>query len=444
MTLLLDLADAARKSGLKVVELQGWKTNYSNGGFDPKGSLDHHTGSYDDIADAADDLSYAKWLAFTGRADLDPPLCNLALSAECVVYVCSSGNANHAGRARASGPMPAASDGNAIYIGTEAMNSGSQGWGSKGVDAHGQPVTQGEALARLDAALANHYGWPASHVRGHKETSVTGKVDPGLMDMDAQRAKVAGYMKKPVVKTKAMSSNLVFTLHADDFETALRRVLADDPDICALQEVLRANGKDGILNRVCKDLGYAWARAKDGEPVLWKISRYGKTPRWVRPVVLARGEFVGHLPGRKDRLGPSIATEVGLNDLLTGRIVVAIDYHMTAEIQDVRGGGGYKKDLKHRLRVLRHKREKRRLGRRGRAHLKKGRVTRLLGDSNFSGMEIGGFVNCWVGHQPPPHGTLQGRPVDIVFDEHRSDDLDTIPTRSDHDTLVVTYTEERG
>jgi hypothetical protein len=130
-------------------------------------------------------------MAFTGRDDLDPPLCNLALSAEGVVYVCSSGNANHAGQARATGPMPAASDGNALYVGIEAMNSGSQGWDSKGIDADGNEVTQGEAYARLCAALCEHYDWPASHVRAHRETSVTGKPDPGLLDMDDHRADVA-------------------------------------------------------------------------------------------------------------------------------------------------------------------------------------------------------------------------------------------------------------
>lgn len=194
--LLTDLADAARKSGLKVVELPGWKTNYSAGGFDPLGILNHHTGSYDSLTDADNDLDYAKWMAFTGRPDLDPPLCNLSLSAECVVYVCASGNANHAGEAKASGPMPAASDGNAIYIGVEAMNSGSQGWDSEGEDADGNPVTQGEALARLNAALCDHYrerfagGFTADHCRGHKETSVTGKWDPGLLDMDSFRHQI--------------------------------------------------------------------------------------------------------------------------------------------------------------------------------------------------------------------------------------------------------------
>lgn len=195
--LLTDLADACRKSGLRVVELPGWRSNISGGSFDPAGVLCHHTGSFDAIADAADDDEYARWLAFVGRSDLPAPLCNLALSAESVVYVCSSGNANHAGQARPSGPMGAASDGNALYVGIEAMNSGSQGWGSKGRDADGNEVTQGEGYARLCAALCGHYGWPASHVRAHRETSVTGKPDPGLLNMDDFRADVARHIDNP-------------------------------------------------------------------------------------------------------------------------------------------------------------------------------------------------------------------------------------------------------
>jgi hypothetical protein len=189
--LLTDLAAVARTSGLRVIELEGWRSNISAGAFNPKGVLCHHTGSFDEIGDTSSDLAYARWLAFTGRDDLPPPLCNLALSAESVVYVCSAGNANHAGEARASGPMPAASDGNSLYVGIEAMNSGSQGWGSVGTDAQGVKVTQREGYARLCAALCRGYGWSASHVRAHRETSVTGKPDPGLLAMDPFRADVA-------------------------------------------------------------------------------------------------------------------------------------------------------------------------------------------------------------------------------------------------------------
>ena len=236
--------------------------------------------------------------------------------------------------------------------------------------------------------------------------------------------------------TVVASSNLVFTLSDAAFEAGLRKVLADQPDICALQEAL--NHRDNVIRRVCDDLGYDFAAAKGGEPILWKTSRYRF--RSVHGVRLARAEFVGHLPGRKDRLPASIATEVCLDDLASkhpdGSVTDVIDYHLTAEIQDVRGGGGYKKDAAHRLRVRRHKREKRRLGKRARMHQRRGRTVHPCGDGNYSGMTLGGFVNCWEGRHG---GTLQGRPVDIIFGARKPSKLWTIETASDHDSLIVTY-----
>ncbi len=184
---LNDLAAAARKSGLRVVELPGWKKRgrpASSGGFNPRGVLCHHTGGESDGRD------YVEWMAYQGRADLPAPLCQLALSRSGIVYVVAGGRANHGGTAKKTGPMPAG-DANYLYVGIEAMNTGSEGWGTKGEDAAGNTITQGEAYARLCAALCDHYGWPASHVRAHRETSVTGKWDPGGLDMDTFRARVA-------------------------------------------------------------------------------------------------------------------------------------------------------------------------------------------------------------------------------------------------------------
>lgn len=205
--MLLDLDEAVAKSGLSFTTLDGWRSNASAGGEDYKGVSIHHTGGYDDIFDTSSDLTYAKQMAFDGRPDLDPPLCNLALSAECHVFVCAAGNANGVGQAKASGPMPAFSDGNRHYIVIEAMNSGTQGWGSKGHLRDGTEITQYEAYVRLCAALCLHYGWTAAVVRAHYETSVTGKWDPGdpkgikfhgqrVMDMDKFRVDVAWMMNQ--------------------------------------------------------------------------------------------------------------------------------------------------------------------------------------------------------------------------------------------------------
>lgn len=172
--MLRDLANACRKSGLTVVEIPGWGNRTRPGSFSPRGVLCHHTGG------SSDSRTYVDWMTYTGRPDLPAPLCQLALSRTGVVYVCAAGRANHGGTAKATGPMPSG-DANTLYIGIEAMNTGSEGWSDR----------QRDAYARLCAALCKHYGWPATHVRAHRETSVTGKWDPGLLDMDDFRADVA-------------------------------------------------------------------------------------------------------------------------------------------------------------------------------------------------------------------------------------------------------------
>lgn len=179
---LTDLADVLVDAGLSVVEVSGWKTRgrpASTGGFDPRGIVVHHTGG------TADTDAYVNWMTLDGRTDLPAPLCQLALSRRGTVYVCAAGRANHAGTARATGPMPATSDGNGMYLGIEAMNTGSEGWSPAQYDAY----------VAMCAALCNHYGWPATHVRAHRETSTTGKWDPGLLDMDKFRNDIATRME---------------------------------------------------------------------------------------------------------------------------------------------------------------------------------------------------------------------------------------------------------
>lgn len=200
MVLLTDLADVLRTTGRPVIEMRGWKINYHSGAFDPQGNLWHHTGSYDAMADAANDLDYAKWLAFTGRADLAAPLCNVSISAEGVYYVCSAGRAYHAGDAKASGPVPSG-NGNGLYIGWECMNSGSQGWGD----------AQYGAMVDGAVATSKHYRWSAEANRAHKETSLTGKWDPGQLSMDKFRTDIK----------KAMNSE------RDWFDMASKKELAE-------------------------------------------------------------------------------------------------------------------------------------------------------------------------------------------------------------------------
>lgn len=179
MALPLDLPDRLRAAGLTVVVLPGWHIRgrpATTGGFDPVGVLWHHTGG------SSDSREYVEWMTYTGRPEngLPAPLCQLAISRGGIVYVCAAGRANHAGKAQASGTV-AAGDGNELYVGVECLNTGSEGWGRAQYDAM---VITGRVLGDLLGCTPNAQ-------RGHRETSVTGKWDPGLLDLDRFRTDLA-------------------------------------------------------------------------------------------------------------------------------------------------------------------------------------------------------------------------------------------------------------
>jgi hypothetical protein len=180
-----------RDAGLKVKETDGWQNRgrpASTGGFDPVGVLCHHTATSKSTPNAN-----VEKLLINGRSDLPGPLCHLGLQRDGTVVVIAAGRANHAGTAKKSGSV-AAGDGNTLYIGIEAYNSGT---GEPWSDA------QYDAYVLLCAVLSTKITKSSVQtVRGHKETSVTGKIDP-TFPMDAFRTKVGAKMKQltgPVAK----------------------------------------------------------------------------------------------------------------------------------------------------------------------------------------------------------------------------------------------------
>lgn len=184
MRLPANTAALLRAAGLTVVEVDGWETRgrpASTGGFAPVGVLCHHTATSQASSDAA-----VIRLLVMGRSDLPGPLCHFGLGRSGTVYVIASGRANHAGRAKASGTV-AAGDGNSLYIGVEAFNDGrGEPW----------PSAQYDAYALLCAVLSKKItGNSVNTVRAHKETSVTGKIDP-TFSMDAFRSRVAAAMER--------------------------------------------------------------------------------------------------------------------------------------------------------------------------------------------------------------------------------------------------------
>lgn len=185
-----NLPEILRAAGLTVVEHDGWETRgrpASTGGFAPVGVLCHHTATKKSVPNAN-----VIALLIRGRSDLPGPLCNMGLDRAGVVHMIAAGRANHAGKAKASGTVKAG-DGNQLYIGIEAFNDGvGEPW----------PAVQMSAYALLCATLSTEVTHNSSEtVRGHKETSVTGKIDP-TFSMPQFRVKVKAAMTKTPAKPK--------------------------------------------------------------------------------------------------------------------------------------------------------------------------------------------------------------------------------------------------
>ena len=184
MVYLTDMADVLRRAGLKVVEIPGWKTRGRPGDFAPIGVLCHHTGSAN--TGLSKEYGYANWMATVGRDDLPAPLAQLGLGRSGIFYVLAAGRANHAGRCKPIAGLQAYAgrdygDGNAQLVGIEAMNNGSEGW----------TAAQYRAYVRGCAALNAAYGFPVKRTLAHRETSLSGKPDPGGINMTTFRSQVA-------------------------------------------------------------------------------------------------------------------------------------------------------------------------------------------------------------------------------------------------------------
>lgn len=177
MAWLTDLADACRKSGLRVVEVHGWQTR----GHGPLVRLSsitcHHTATPAGSVGAAGSRDYPTLrVVRDGHGSLDGPLSQLGLGRDGTVYVIAAGKAYHAG-AVAHGWQS-----NSEALGIEAEHPGGNApW----LDV------QYRAYVRLVAALVKHYEIPVDRVLGHKEIAIPrGRKSDPTFDMDAFRRDV--------------------------------------------------------------------------------------------------------------------------------------------------------------------------------------------------------------------------------------------------------------
>lgn len=174
------LADACRDAGLRVVEVQGWRTRGSET-FTPRGLVLHHT-----AGPAKGDMPSLS-LIVSGRADLPGPLANFGLGRSGTVYVVAAGRANHAGAGGWRGLS-----GNASVWGIEAENTGvGEPW----------PAAQLDAYHLLAAVLAERTPFDPALICAHREWAPTRKIDPTGIDPAAFRARVAELLEDDMALT---------------------------------------------------------------------------------------------------------------------------------------------------------------------------------------------------------------------------------------------------
>lgn len=323
---LTNLADVLRAEGLKVEEVYGWKTRgrpKSAGGFDPVGVACHHTATYKGTPDRN-----VVQLLVNGRPDLPGPLCQLGLGRDGTVYVIAAGRGNHAGSAKSSGTV-AAGDGNSLYIGIEAFNDGrGEPW----------PQVQYDAYVKLCAVLCLKVtGNSVNTVRGHKEISLTGKIDP-TFDMDRFRTAVAAMTKpepKPEPEPVLTADIRVATWNIGDGKGKVRDLhnIARDADVIALQEA-GDRGKE-LAAFLVRHPFWAMYRPNDAPgqaslPFLYRRLLFEVVGSYAEPAVEARN--VGPNGAGPSTTKPKWVTRLHLVHKETGRTLHVLNTHMIPSV----------------------------------------------------------------------------------------------------------------
>ena len=179
------MADAFRKSGLKVLEVEGWKKRGRPGTFEPRGVVFHHTASGRKGGSAP-----SLGTVLNGRPGINGPLCNVLIGRDRTVRVIAAGRANHAGEGGPFRNIPKDS-GNSFLIGVEVENDGvGEKWSPELLQ------TCDAVFAALLLGLRRQPDW----LIGHREWAPGRKIDPartnaGLPTMNQVRSRVAARMR---------------------------------------------------------------------------------------------------------------------------------------------------------------------------------------------------------------------------------------------------------
>lgn len=183
---LLWLPERLRAWGLDVVEVPGWQDRGRDFLTAPRVAIGHHTAT---PARVPGDLPTLPILR-DGRPDLRGPLCQVATGRSGTAYVLAAGKANHAGRGAWRGSTRSDDT-----VGNEVEHPGIGLWSPAQLDA----------FDLVMAALLDGLDQSAEQYCGHREWALPRgrKVDPGGVDLDAQRDRIARLLRRgPLVDSK--------------------------------------------------------------------------------------------------------------------------------------------------------------------------------------------------------------------------------------------------
>lgn len=145
------LAEAARKTGYPVVEVDGWQSRGRGQMRLVEGVVGHHTGT---PSSAYDDEDYPTLNVIkNGHSSLSGPLSHLGLGRSGTIYVVAAGACNHAGVSDYAGFTNL----NDEFLGIEAESDGSGDWTQEQLDCY--PKLVGALLVRMERGVARY----ASH-----------------------------------------------------------------------------------------------------------------------------------------------------------------------------------------------------------------------------------------------------------------------------------------
>lgn len=172
------LADAARSTGYRVVEIGGWRSRGHGAMRLVEGVGGHNTGTPDTAPGDYPSLN----VVTNGRSDLAGPLCNLGLGRDGTIYVVAAGCAWHAGASAWAG----FADLNDEFLGIEAESGGAGKWTAAQLDCY----------PKLVGALLKYMNRGTDRYAGHKDICLPKgrKVDPVGIDSAWMRSQAYKFM----------------------------------------------------------------------------------------------------------------------------------------------------------------------------------------------------------------------------------------------------------